>query len=49
LLSSKNPGLNRIVSIDYERGLFNLQAKEGYLSNEEGIKATKKLIQKSVG
>lgn len=40
-------GFNGIVGIEYEGGLMHLQGMEGYLSNEEGIRATKKLIEKS--
>ena len=45
----KKSGFNGIVGIEYEGGLMNLQEKEGSLNNEEGIKATKKLIEKSMG
>ncbi|MBQ4913920.1 TIM barrel protein [Maribacter sp. MMG018] len=41
-------GFNGVVGIEYEGGLMHLQGMEGYLSNEEGIRATKKLIEKSV-
>lgn len=40
-------GFNGIVGIEYEGGLMHLQGMDGYLSNEEGIRATKKLIEKS--
>ena len=45
----KKSGFNGIVGIEYEGGLMHLQGREGYLSNEEGIKATKMLIEKSMG
>ncbi|MGK0493659.1 MAG: hypothetical protein ACJAU2_000032 [Maribacter sp.] len=45
----KKSRFDGIVGIEYEGGLFHLQGKEGYLNNEEGIRATKKLIEKSVG
>jgi sugar phosphate isomerase/epimerase len=44
----KKSGFNGIVGIEYEGGLMHAQGMEGYLSNEEGIKATKQLIEKSV-
>lgn len=43
----KKSGFNGIIGIEYEGGLMHAQGMEGYLSNEEGIKATKKLIEKS--
>ena len=45
----KNSGFEGIVGIEYEGGLMHLQGMEGYLSNEEGIKSTKRLIEKSMG
>ena len=45
----KKSGFNGIIGIEYEGGLMHAQSMEGYLSNEEGIKATKKLIEKSAG
>lgn len=45
----KKSGFDGIVGIEYEGGIYQLQGKEGYLSNEEGIKATKRLIEKSMG
>lgn len=45
----KKSNFNGIVGIEYEGGLMHAQGMPGYLSNEEGIKATKKLIEKSVG
>ncbi len=35
-----------IVGIEYEGGLMQAYGQPGYLSNEEGIKATKKLIER---
>jgi sugar phosphate isomerase/epimerase len=35
-----------IVGIEYEGGLMQMMGKPGYLTNEEGIRATKKLIEK---
>jgi sugar phosphate isomerase/epimerase len=35
-----------IVGIEYEGGLMHMMGQPGYLSNEEGIKATKKLVEK---
>lgn len=35
-----------IVGIEYEGGLMHMAGQPGYLSNEEGIKATKSLIEK---
>jgi sugar phosphate isomerase/epimerase len=35
-----------IVGIEYEGGIMQMAGQTGYLSNEEGIKATKKLIEK---
>lgn len=43
----KKSGFNGIIGIEYEGGLMHAQGMEGYFSNEEGIKATKKLIEKS--
>lgn len=44
----KKSGFNGIIGIEYEGGLMHAQGIEGYTSNEEGIKATKKLIEKSM-
>ncbi|NJB71435.1 sugar phosphate isomerase/epimerase [Saonia flava] len=44
----KKSGFNGIVGIEYEGGLMHLQGMEGYLSNEDGIHATKKLIERTV-
>ena len=41
-------GFDGIIGIEYEGGLMHAQGIEGYVSNEEGIMATKKLIQKSM-
>lgn len=35
-----------IVGIEYEGGLMHMAGQPGYLSNEEGIKATRSLIEK---
>ena len=43
----RNSGFQGIVGIEYEGGLMHLQGMDGYLSNEDGIRATKKLIEKS--
>lgn len=43
----KKSGFNGIVGIEYEGGLMHASGLEGYLSNEKGILATKKLIEKS--
>ncbi|TFG76819.1 MAG: sugar phosphate isomerase/epimerase [Flavobacteriales bacterium] len=45
----KKSNFKGIIGIEYEGGLMHLQGMPGYLSNEEGIVATKKLIEKSVG
>jgi sugar phosphate isomerase/epimerase len=45
----KKSGFNGIVGIEYEGGLMNAQGMAGYLSNETGIEATKKLVEKSMG
>lgn len=45
----KKSGFDGIVGIEYEGGLMHAQGMEGYLSNEDGIKATKKLIEQSAG
>jgi hypothetical protein len=45
----KKSGFNGIVGIEYEGVLMHMQGMDGYLSNEEGIVATRKLIEKSVG
>ena len=36
-----------IVGIEYEGGLMQMAGKPDYLSNEEGIRATKKLLEKT--
>jgi sugar phosphate isomerase/epimerase len=41
-------GFDGIIGIEYEGGLMHAQGIEGYVSNEEGIMATKNLIQKSM-
>ncbi|MCU0369503.1 MAG: sugar phosphate isomerase/epimerase [Cyclobacteriaceae bacterium] len=35
-----------IIGIEYEGGVMQMAGQSGYLSNEEGIRATKKLIEK---
>jgi sugar phosphate isomerase/epimerase len=35
-----------IIGIEYEGGVMQMAGQTGYLSNEEGIRATKKLIEK---
>lgn len=35
-----------IVGIEYEGGLMQMAAQPGYLTNEEGIKATKRLLER---
>lgn len=35
-----------IVGIEYEGGVMQMAGQSGYLSNEDGIKATKKLLEK---
>lgn len=42
----KKSGFKGIVGIEYEGGLMQMGGVEGYLNNEEGIRATKKLIEK---
>ena len=42
----KNSGFSGIVGIEYEGGLMHMAGMPDYLSNEEGILATKKLIEK---
>ncbi len=42
-------GFKGIIGIEYEGGLMHAQGIDGYISNEEGIIATKKLIGKSIG
>lgn len=42
----KKSGFKGIVGIEYEGGLMQAYGQPGYLSNEEGIKATKKLIER---
>lgn len=44
----KKSGFNGIIGIEYEGGLMHLNGMEGYLTNEEGIKATKALIERSI-
>ena len=43
----KKSNFKGIVGIEYEGGLMHAQGMPGYLGNEDGIKATKKLIEKS--
>lgn len=42
----KDSGFKGIVGIEYEGGLMHMAGMPDYLSNEEGILATKKLIEK---
>jgi sugar phosphate isomerase/epimerase len=42
----KRSGFKGIVGIEYEGGLMQSAGQPGYLSNEEGIKATKKLLER---
>jgi len=44
----KKSGFNAVVGIEYEGRLMHARGLEGYLSNEEGINATKKLSEQSV-
>ena len=43
----RKSGFDGIVGIEYEGGLMQMMGMEGYLTNEEGIRATKALIEKS--
>jgi hypothetical protein len=42
----KKSGFKGIVGIEYEGGLMQAYGQPGYLNNEEGIKATKKLLER---
>lgn len=42
----RKSGFKGIVGIEYEGGLMQAYGQPGYLSNEDGIKATKKLIER---
>jgi hypothetical protein len=42
----RKSGFKGIVGIEYEGGLMYSIGKPGYLSNEDGIKATKKLLER---
>ena len=42
----KKSGFKGIVGVEYEGGLMQAYGQPGYLTNEEGISATKKLIEK---
>jgi len=42
----KKSGFRGIVGIEYEGGLMQANKMPGYLSNEDGIRATKKLLEK---
>lgn len=42
----RKSGFKGIVGIEYEGGLMQAYGQPGYLSNGEGIKATKKLVEK---
>jgi sugar phosphate isomerase/epimerase len=42
----RKSGFKGIVGIEYEGGLMQSMGQSGYLSNEEGIKATKKLLDR---
>jgi len=39
-------GFEGIVGIEYEGGLMHMAGMDGYLANEDGIKATKKLVER---
>lgn len=43
----KKAGFKGYVGIEYEGGLMQSTGKEGYLSNDDGIRATHKLLQKT--
>jgi sugar phosphate isomerase/epimerase len=42
----RKSGFKGIVGVEYEGGLMQAYGQPGYLTNEEGIRATKKLIEK---
>jgi sugar phosphate isomerase/epimerase len=42
----RKSGFRGIVGIEYEGGLMQAYGQPGYLTNEEGIKATKKLVER---
>jgi sugar phosphate isomerase/epimerase len=44
----KKSGFKGIVGIEYEGGLMQAYGQPGYLTNEEGIKATKKLLERVI-
>jgi len=44
----KKSGFKGIIGIEYEGGLYQSAGQPGYLSNDEGIRATDKLLQKTV-
>ena len=42
----RKSGFKGVVGIEYEGGLMQAYGQPGYVTNEEGIKATKKLLEK---
>jgi len=44
----KKSGFKGIVGIEYEGGVYQSAGQPGYLSNDDGIRATNKLLQKTV-
>lgn len=42
----KKAGFKGYVGIEYEGGLYKMAGKEGYAGNDEGVMATKKLLEK---
>lgn len=44
----KNSNFSGYIGVEYEGGIYQMQGKEGYLSNSDGIAATKQLIEKSL-
>jgi hypothetical protein len=44
----KKSGFKGIIGIEYEGGVYQSAGQPGYLSNDEGIRATNKLLQKTV-
>lgn len=42
----KKSNFKGIVGIEYEGGLMHMMGKPGYLSNEDGIRATKELVER---
>ncbi|WP_276388905.1 sugar phosphate isomerase/epimerase family protein [Eudoraea chungangensis] len=42
----KNANFSGYIGVEYEGGIYQMQGKEGYLSNSDGIVATKQLIEK---